>query len=112
MVNFCISIQSINKMAGLYLFILCNFKVTVVINLYGLFVVGLTCKNVVKQQAPVVQTLDSAIHRIQWITQLVFLILIHWIVIYPVDSAIQRLNNRGLFYTTSSAHLASSFNVL
>ena len=49
-------------------------------------------------QAPVVQTLDSAIHRIksiQWITQLVFLILILWIVIYPVDSANQRLNNRG-----------------
>ena len=23
---------------------------------------------------------------------------IHWIVIYPVDSAIQRLNKRGLFY--------------
>ena len=66
MVNFCISIQSINKMTGLHLFILCNFKLTVVINLYGLFVVGLTCKNVVKQQ----------------------------------------------FYTTSSAHLASSFNVL
>ena len=33
---------------------------------------------------------------IQWIAQLVSLILIRWIVIYPVDSAIQRLNNRGL----------------
>ena len=46
----------------------------------------------------------------QWIVQLVSLILIRWIVIYkqlfdevehditiyPVDSAIQRLNNRGL----------------
>ena len=32
---------------------------------------------------------------IQWIVQLVSQILIHWIVIYPVDSAIQRLNNRG-----------------
>ena len=42
---------------------------------------------------PVVQTLDSAI---QWIVQSVFLILIRWIVIYPVDSTIQRLNNRGL----------------
>ena len=30
-------------------------------------------------------------------TQLFSLILIHWIVIYPVDSAIQRLNNRGLY---------------
>ena len=28
--------------------------------------------------------------------QSVFLILIRWIVIYPMDSAIQRLNNRGL----------------
>ena len=27
--------------------------------------------------------------------QLVYLILIPWIVIYPVDSAIQHLNNRG-----------------
>ena len=48
--------------------------------------------------ALVVQTLDSAIHRIkiQWITQLVSQILIRWIVIYPVDSAIQRLNDRSL----------------
>ena len=41
--------------------------------------------------------LDSAIHQINRYpvdTQLVFLILIRWIVIYPVDSAIQRLNNR------------------
>ena len=43
-------------------------------------------------QAPVVQTLDSAIH---WITQLVLLVFIRWIVIYPVDSAIHRLNNWG-----------------
>ena len=28
--------------------------------------------------------------------QLVFLILNRWIVIYPVDSVIQRLNNQGL----------------
>ena len=35
---------------------------------------------------------------IQWIAQLVSQILIRWIVIYPVDSAIQRLNNRGLVY--------------
>ena len=27
---------------------------------------------------------------------LVFLILMRWLVIYPMDSAIQRLNNRGL----------------
>ena len=43
-------------------------------------------------QAPVVQTLDSAIH---WITQLVLLVFIRWIVIYPVDSAIHRLKNWG-----------------
>ena len=35
---------------------------------------------------------------IQWITQLVFIILIHWIAIYPVDSSIQLLNNRGQEY--------------
>ena len=33
-------------------------------------------------QAPVVQTLDSAIH---WITQLVLLVFIRWIVIYPLS---------------------------
>ena len=43
--------------------------------------------------APTVQKVDSAI---QWIVQLVSLILIHWIVIYPMDSAIQLLNNWGL----------------
>ena len=37
--------------------------------------------------APVVQKLDNAIH---WIAQLVSLTLNRWIVIYPVDSAIQR----------------------
>ena len=30
---------------------------------------------------------------IQWIVQLAFLILIHWIKIYPMDSVIQLLNN-------------------
>ena len=41
----------------------------------------------------VVRKVDSAIH---WMAQLVSLILIRWIVIYPVNSAIRRLNNRGL----------------
>ena len=41
----------------------------------------------------VVRKVESAIH---WMAQLVSLILIRWIVIYPVNSAIQRLNNRGL----------------
>ena len=40
-----------------------------------------------------VQTMDSTVHRI---TQLVLLVFIRWIVIYPVDSAIHRLNNWGL----------------
>ena len=34
-----------------------------------------------------------------WIMQLISLILVRWIVrivIYPVDSAVQRLNNQGL----------------
>ena len=31
----------------------------------------------------------------QWIVRLASQILIRWIVIYPVDSAIQCLNNRG-----------------
>ena len=40
--------------------------------------------------------LSTGYITIHWITQLVFLIRINWIVIYPVDSAIQGLNNRGL----------------
>ena len=51
-------------------------------------------------QGPVVQKVNSAIHRInhypEWITQLVSLILIHSIVIYQVDSTIQLLSNWGL----------------
>ena len=31
----------------------------------------------------------------EWITQLVLLVFIRWIVIYPVDSVIYLLNNRG-----------------
>ena len=49
-------------------------------------------------QAPVVQTLDSAIQWIR-ITEINYAIL--WIVIYPVDSAIQRLNNQGQMMTFS-----------
>ena len=44
-------------------------------------------------QALVVQMLNSAIH--QWIVQLVSLIFICWIVIHPVGSTIQCLNNQG-----------------
>ena len=43
-------------------------------------------------QSPVFRKADKAIY---WIMQLVSLILIRWIVIYPTDSAIQRLNNSG-----------------
>ena len=43
-------------------------------------------------QVSVVQRLDSAFHLIN-------LYPVDWIVIYPVDSAIQRLNNRGQFDT-------------
>ena len=33
--------------------------------------------------------------RCQWITQLLFIKMIHWIAICPVDSAIQLLNNQA-----------------
>ena len=49
-------------------------------------------------QAPVVQRLDSAIHpiiTIQWTSITEINYAIRWIVIYPVDSAIQRFNNRS-----------------
>ena len=52
-----------------------------------------------KTLAPVVQKVhDNAIHLINFYPVdsaiLVSLILIYWIVIYPVDSALQHLNNR------------------
>ena len=43
--------------------------------------------------ALVARRVDSAIH---WITQLVLLLFIGWIVVYPVDIVIHLLNNRGL----------------
>ena len=57
-----------------------------------------SCKSKTTHQAPVVQMPDSAIHRIKHYSQiakLISIILIRWIVIYPVGSAIQRLNIRG-----------------
>ena len=52
--------------------------------------------NFASLSGPVVQELDSAIHRINLCpvdsVQLVSLTLIHWIEIYPVDGAIQLLN--------------------
>ena len=55
----------------------------------GLIVTGSSRKG---SLAPVVQTLVSPIHQIN----LYPADIIRWIVIYPADSAIQRLNNRGL----------------
>ena len=40
-------------------------------------------------------TLSTGQITIQWIAWFVLLTLIHWIAIYPVDSVIQPLNNRG-----------------
>ena len=51
------------------------------------------------KKAPVVEKVDNVIHWINLYllnTQLVSLVLIRWIVIYPWDSAIGRLNSRGL----------------
>ena len=54
----------------------------------------IVCKQAVHLDlARVVQTVDSA-----RLTQLVSQLLIHWIVIYPGDSTIQRLNNWGLLF--------------
>ena len=39
------------------------------------------------------------------LTQLASLILIRWKVMYPVDSAIQRLNNRALAYIVETTYL-------
>ena len=57
-----------------------------------------SCKSKTTHQVPVVQTSDSTIHQIKHHSRVVeidFRILIRWIVIYPVGSAIQRLNIRG-----------------
>ena len=48
-------------------------------------------------QALVVQKLDNTYSLfVQWIAQLVSVILFRWIVIYPVNIAIHLLNKRGL----------------
>ena len=48
---------------------------------------------------PVSQKVDS-VRFTQRITQLVSQLLIHWKVVYRVDSAIQRVNSRGLALKT------------
>ena len=45
---------------------------------------------------------------IQWITQLVFVLLISLIAIYPVDSAIQLLNNQWQEFKQKLSELAMS----
>ena len=50
---------------------------------------------------PVVQTLDSSIHRINHYPADKYLgnqLRFHWIEIYPADSSIHLLNNWGLVY--------------
>ena len=49
---------------------------------------------------PVSQKVDS-VRFTQRITQVVSQLLIHWKVVYRVDSAIQRVNNRGLIALTT-----------
>ena len=51
------------------------------------------------KKAPVVEKVDNVINWINLYllnTLLVSLVLTRWIVIYPWDSAVRRLNNRGL----------------
>ena len=50
-------------------------------------------KDVKDQPLPQSSVFRKAVKAIYWIMQLVSLILSCWIVIYPMDSAIQRLNN-------------------
>ena len=53
-------------------------------------------------QVPVVQTMDSAIH---WISDSETNCNIQWIVIYPVDNVIHRLNNWGQVISGFGRHL-------
>ena len=58
-------------------------------------------------QGQVVRKVDNAIHRINLcpvdnIILVSFLILIRWVVIYLVDSAIQGLNNQGQGYAVTN----------
>ena len=55
-------------------------------------------------QAPVVQKVVRTIH---WIMQLDCLTLIRWIAIYPMDTAIQRLNNWGLGEVARNSKVSS-----
>ena len=57
------------------------------------FSIGIHSPLALPYQAPGIWKVIRTIH---WIMQLDCLTLIRWVAIYPVDSAIQRLNNRGL----------------
>ena len=57
---------------------------------------------------PVVQKVDNPIHQINHYpadSAIGFCDIVHWIVIYAVDSAIQLLNNRGLVVNMSECLL-------
>ena len=54
------------------------------------------------------KTLSIGQISIQWITQLVSLILIRWIVIYPLNSDFQRLKNPGLLSSTKEYEMLIS----
>ena len=66
-----------------------------------------------KLLAPVVQkgdiTLSTGFFSSQWIVQLVSLVLNRYIMIYPVDSTIQHLNNRALVKSVCETVLKSLF---
>ena len=76
--------------------------------IHKLFCVSLHCRlHSLDTQGQVVRTVDNAIHRINLypvdnITLVSFLILIHWVVIYLADSAIQGLNNQGQGYAVTN----------
>ena len=55
------------------------------------------------------KSLEISIH---WRAQLVFEILIHWIVFYPVDSAIHLLNNLGQKWSKTVGNFKENFRYL
>ena len=80
------------------------------IQMCGKDVVGI----VTFDQTPVVQKVDSAIHRINHYPLdsailLVSLILMHWMVIYPVDSAVQLFNNSGQLGLLPTNHIIAAY---
>ena len=76
--------------------------------IHKLFCVSLHCRLYsLDTQGQVVRKVDNAIHRINLysvdnIILVSFLILICWVVIYLVDSAIQGLNKQGQGYAVTN----------